>query len=87
MSFHIPAHKDVNSPAGQVITDASPAPKDFQRVNHGRVVLLFPRTQAARDWCAEHLPENSATQGSGFAIEPPLCDILWADILDADFVV
>lgn len=91
MSFHIPAHKNVSHPAGQFIPAAvepeAPKAKDFQYVNHGSIVLLFARTESARNWCDEFLPEDCARHGSGYAIEPRYFDVIWADILDADFVV
>jgi hypothetical protein len=43
---------------------------DFSLYNHGSIVALVPRTQAAKDWCSDHIPEDAAWFGHGVAIEP-----------------
>lgn len=42
---------------------------DFQVRNDGSIVLLQPVTDAGREWCEVHLPEDCPTFGSSFAIE------------------
>ena len=36
---------------------------------HGSIILLWPRTQAAKKWFNEHV-EIEATWGEGIAVEP-----------------
>jgi len=43
---------------------------DFLVVNHGSLVMLTPLTQAAKDWCEEHLPEDRQYFGRGVVVEP-----------------
>lgn len=43
---------------------------DFHATNHGSIVTLEPLTEAARNWCDEHLPEDRMTLGNAIAIEP-----------------
>ena len=88
--FHIPAHKNVSAPAGQhpgSVEDSLPVIRDFQFVNHGSIVLLFARTDAAKAWAEEHLPEDCARHGTAYAIEPRYFSVIWADIVDLDFNV
>lgn len=42
---------------------------DFHTANHGTLVILIPLTDAAQDWCREHLPADCPRWGMGFAIE------------------
>lgn len=32
---------------------------DFAFANHGSITVLTPLTPGAREWCAEHLPEDA----------------------------
>lgn len=43
---------------------------DFIFSCHGTVTLLYPATEAARDWIAEHIPEDAQRLGEAVAIEP-----------------
>lgn len=44
---------------------------DFEVHNHGSICLLWPRTEAAKDWCNEHLPEDSTRWGiDSYVVEP-----------------
>jgi hypothetical protein len=43
---------------------------DFHVTNHGSIITLQPLTEAAQDWCNDHLPEDAQTFGSAYAIEP-----------------
>jgi hypothetical protein len=38
--------------------------------NHGSVVTLLPRSDAAREWLSEHIPEDALWLGPSLAIEP-----------------
>jgi len=42
---------------------------DFYVANHGSIFLLTPVTQAAREWVAEHIPEDAPALGNSIAIE------------------
>ena len=42
--------------------------KDFSYVNHGSIVMLTPISEAARAWCAAHLPEDCSGLGNSFGI-------------------
>jgi hypothetical protein len=79
--FHIPAHKNVQAPAGQFTPglaelhakcDAQnpqePQP-DFAVANHGSVFLLTPKTAEARDWCEQNLPDNAPVWAGSYAVE------------------
>ncbi len=80
--FHTPAHKVVTTPAA-----TAKASRDFRAEDHGSIVLLVPMTAAAKSWCAENLPEDCATFGSGFAIEPRHFADIRAGILDSDLTI
>ena len=43
--------------------------QDFIVSNHGTIFLLQPLTAAAKEWVAEHLPEDHQTFGSSIAVE------------------
>lgn len=46
-------------------------PADFNLRDHGSVVILTPRTNAAEDWVIKHLPADAPAWGrSGYVIEP-----------------
>lgn len=66
--FHIPAHKNVQHPAGQVAIAAPEAGPDFRVADHFSIVLLTPLTPAAVAWCDEHLPEDVARWAGSIAI-------------------
>lgn len=51
---------------------------DFAFANHGSITVLTPLTPGAREWCAEHLPEDAMRWAGGYAIEPRYA----GDILD-----
>jgi hypothetical protein len=53
---------------------AVPVPPDFLVENHFSLFLLFPRSDAAKIWCDEHLPADRMTWGSGIVIE---CRYVW----------
>jgi hypothetical protein len=61
--FHKPAHLDTEHPAGQAFPGAIAATAeleqaigpDFKLCDHGTIVRLFPLTDAARQWCTEHI--------------------------------
>lgn len=44
---------------------------DYTVSHHGSVCILTPITDAAREWCDEHLPEDAMRWGPhGYVIEP-----------------
>ncbi len=43
---------------------------DLRFADHGSIWLLHWETDAGRDWCAEHLPEDAQTWAGGIVIEP-----------------
>jgi len=51
--------------------------------NHGSICLLRPVSDAGREWCTEHLPEDATTWGGAIAVEPryigPIADGAVAD--------
>jgi hypothetical protein len=51
---------------------------DFEIDNHGSICILRPLTEAAKEWCDEHLPEGAMWWGGGCAVEPRYID----DIVD-----
>lgn len=48
---------------------------DFVLADHGSILTLTPLTDAAREWCEDHL-QDGPTWGRGRAIEPRY----WPDI-------
>jgi len=84
--FHVPAHKNTDAPAGQVVNAPAPSP-DFRVYNAGSIVLLTPLNAAARAHLEETMPEDCAMHGNAYAIEPRYFDALVADLRDADFVL
>lgn len=42
---------------------------DFRVENHGTIFLLRPETDAAKEWCAEHLPEDAQRFGTAYVVE------------------
>ena len=43
---------------------------DFDLSDHGSIALIRPMTDAARDWCDEHLPDDTMMFAGAYAIEP-----------------
>lgn len=43
---------------------------DFIFSSHGSVTLLWPASEAAREWLDEHMPEDAQYLGEAVAIEP-----------------
>jgi hypothetical protein len=43
---------------------------DLHYTNHGSIITMQPLTQAARDWIADHIPEDAQTFGDAVCIEP-----------------
>ena len=56
--FHTPQHKQVAAPS-----------RDFRFSDFGSVCLLTPLTDAARDWCDEHIAADAQRWCGAFAIE------------------
>lgn len=42
---------------------------DMQVIDAGSIVLFAPLTERAKDWCAEHLPDDCPRMGVNYAIE------------------
>ena len=80
--FHVPAHKQIDpaKQAGQIVnpTPAASCTPDFSYVDHGSIVVLDPRSEGARAWCRDHLPEDCPRMGYAYAIEKRY----FGDILD-----
>lgn len=38
---------------------------DLRIDNHGTIFLLYPVTEAGKEWIAEHIPEDAMTWGHG----------------------
>ena len=56
---------------------------DFTVANHGSIFMLYAKSEAAREWVAEHLPSDAQTFGGGIAIEPRyVMDILLGIVND-----
>lgn len=51
---------------------------DFVAENHGTLIMLQPVSDAAKEWVAEHLPEDAQWLGPRVAIDhrcyPPIAD-------------
>jgi hypothetical protein len=63
-----------NGPTGQAASDSAAndnrtAEPDFDLHDHGSIVVLVPRSAAAAEWRAEHLPEDAMEWAGGVAIE------------------
>jgi hypothetical protein len=43
---------------------------DFSVRNHGSVILLYPKTDAAKEWISEHIPEDAQRWGLSVVVEP-----------------
>jgi hypothetical protein len=69
--FHVPAHKNVEHPAGQIVNCSAASDPDFTFANHGSICILNALSPAAVEWVDEHLPEDRQLWGSnGTVIEP-----------------
>jgi hypothetical protein len=42
---------------------------DFGVANHGTIFLLAPYSEAAREWCKNHIPADAQTFGDSIVIE------------------
>ena len=42
---------------------------DFHLYGHGSISILAPISQAAKDWVADHIPDDAQWFGHGIAIE------------------
>ena len=42
---------------------------DFRVQNEGTIALLYPLTDAARDWVAVHIPEDAQRFGNAIVVE------------------
>lgn len=49
---------------------------DFAVQNEGSLVILKPNTDAARQWVAEHIPDDAPRWCGGIAIEPRFFDAI-----------
>lgn len=49
---------------------------DFRVENHGSIILVWPLTQAAKNWLHGHTEEDSQWHGSALAVEPRYTDQL-----------
>lgn len=54
---------------------------DFYVRNEGSIVLLTPDSDAAYDWCDEHLPEDAMRFGLSYVIEHRYADEILTGIL------
>jgi hypothetical protein len=43
---------------------------DLHFTDHGSIWLMEPRTDAARAWVAEHIPEDAQSFGHAIVVEP-----------------
>ncbi len=59
---------------------------DFIVYGHGTLYMLLPKTQAAKDWAAEHLPDDALTLGRAIAIEHRYLNPILDGINDAGLV-
>jgi len=60
---------------------------DFLFVNHGSATILTPLTEAARDWVADHLPDDALTFGGGVVIELRYVDNILEGLTDDGLTV
>lgn len=47
---------------------------DFELTNHGSIATLKPLTDEARDWIADHIPDDAQFWNDAVAIEPRYVD-------------
>ena len=43
--------------------------KDFKVYREGNIFLLLPKSEAARVWCSEHLPEDAMRWADAYVVE------------------
>lgn len=55
-------------------------PADFSIGNHGSICLLMPHTDAARQWCDEHIPQDAQWFARCVVVEPRYIDDIAAGI-------
>jgi len=60
---------------------------DFTMANHGSVILLTPLSDAAGEWCAEHLPEDAARFAQAYAMEPRYADPILHDLVEQGYLI
>lgn len=60
---------------------------DFIFSDHGSVTILLPRTEAAKSWVAEHIPDDAQTFGSGIVIEPRYVGAILEGLVDDGLTV
>lgn len=54
---------------------------DFRVIGEGSVYLLLPMTDAANNWCDDHLPEDAPMMATSYAIEHRYIQDISAGIL------
>ena len=59
---------------------------DFDIAGSGSIYILTPQTDAAREWCAEHIPDATPWAG-GFAVEHGYIHDVTVGILNDGFSV
>ncbi len=58
---------------------------DFRIDGEGSIYILTPITQAAREWCGEHLPDDALRWGArGYVIEHGYIATIVSDIIEAE---
>lgn len=71
--FHVPAHKNLAAPAGQIVnsivSEPPKAPVDFVLQYGGSISFLEAVSEAAQEWVAEHLPSDVTRWGKDIVIE------------------
>jgi hypothetical protein len=60
---------------------------DFTVTDHGSVSVLTPATGIAQSWLDERMPDDAATWGRGYVVEPRFIDHIVDDLLANDFTV
>jgi hypothetical protein len=60
---------------------------DFSVENHGSIILLKPLTKSAREWGAEHLPEDAMKWGEATVVEPRYIGDIVEGIINDGLVV
>ena len=60
---------------------------DFRVFGGGSLYMLLPKSEAAKDWAREHLPEDALTLGRAIAIEHRYINPILDGINDAGLVV
>lgn len=57
-------------------------PADFTIADHGSLWLLFPWSDAAKEWTEAHLPEDALRHGKSIVIEPRYVEDIVTGIVD-----